>query len=349
MLEIIVEAKMSKEAIDAMKIIREALQRYGGRQKIAGDYIMIQCPFHSDGSPSLGVYMRRDNPNIPLGWCNCFSCGKIGWNKLAEKIGAPKLATWHLKEQSTEYEVAQEVEDKLLKTDVFTIRQVLKLLGAPEAQPWPETIPWRGFTGDIIKAVGGLIAQDFRNDDIAAVFPIKIGKKVYGAVKALNEKKEGQLSYITMRGAWVSSYGLFPYDYTQTMIRERNYNFVILVEGPRDALMLLSMGIPALAVLGAQNFSRKKKLYIKALGVDYVYVMPDNDKGGSEMWAKIKEMLHYDKSVMLRRFKLPREKDEEGHLIKIDPFSMPSSVKRRLKEFLTANNGWKHERRKERG
>lgn len=331
---------MSNDAIDAMQIIRESLAAYGGRQKAAGDYQMIVCPFHDDGTPSLGVYMRRDNPNIPLGWCNCFSCGKIGWNKLAEKIGAPKLKSWQLKEQTAGYEVAQEAEDRLLKTDVYSIRQVLKLLGAPEAQPWPEQMEWRGFKGDIIRAVGGLISADYRNDDIGVVFPIKIGKKTYGAVKAVNEKREGQLSYVTMKGEWVSSYGLFPYDYTQRLIRDNEFNFVILVEGPRDALKLLSWGIPALAVLGAQNFARKKKLYVKALGVDYVYAMPDNDKGGSDMWKKLKEQMQNDTAVILRRFKLPREKDKKGALIKIDPFSMPSSVKRRLKEFLKINNGW---------
>jgi hypothetical protein len=99
------------------------------------------------------------------------------------------------------------------------------------------------------------------------------------------------------------------------------------------------MGIPARAVLGANTLGKRKVLHICNLGVDMVYAMTDNDSGGNTMWRNIVKT--FDDSVMIRRLKLPKEYDSKGQLIKMDPFSAPASVRKRLRHYLEKNNGWK--------
>lgn len=278
---------------------------------------------------------------MPLGWFNCLGCGERGgWNKLAKKTGLPKIKEWDNKEKSVGDILTKEDEGTLLGDDGMSLRTVFKVMNCPEAQPWPVMIDWRGFKGDLIRAVGGLIINDYHNDDVAVLFPIKIGGKTRGAVKAIYEKRtKQQLGYVTMKGEWVNNYGLFPYEYTKALIKQNGYDFVVLVEGPRDALRLLKLGIPALAALGANTFGKTKALYVQSIGADFVYAMPDNDSGGAALWRNIKGKLKG--KIPLKRLKLPREKNEKGELIKMDPFNAPAEIMRNLKVLLKEKHGWR--------
>lgn len=333
--------KMAKD-VDNLDVIRDGLARYGGRQKPAGDWRMIQCPFpdHNDSGPSCGVYMIRGG-RAPLGFFNCLGCGKRGsWNKLAEVANLEQIKEWDNGEKYVSDVVSSDDEHRMLGDDSLTVRRVLKIMRCEEAQPWPENIPWRGFKGEMLNLVGGMIINDYYNDSVAALFPIKIAGKVRGAVKAVYEKKtKEQLGYITMSGEWVNSYGLFPFEFTKKMIDRFKYNFVILVEGPRDALRLLKLGIPAIAVLGANTIGKTKALYITSLGVDTYYVMPDNDRGGTALWNNLKEALSRKKCTA-KRLKLPREKGPDGKVIKMDPFSAPREIISNLKTLLHERHSW---------
>lgn len=329
--------------LDNFDIIKSGLQQLGGRQKPAGDWRMVQCPFpdHQDGSPSCGVYMRKEG-RASLGFFNCLGCGKKGgWNKFAEVAGLEKIKEWDTAQKRVDEVISKEDEEKLLGDQTLTIKRVLKIMRCEEAQPWPENIPWRGFKGNLLRLVGGLIINDYYNDSVAALFPVKIAGKVRGAVKAVYEKKtKEQLGYITMSGEWVNSYGLFPFEFTKRLIDKNGFNFVILVEGPRDALRLLKLGIPALAVLGANTIGKTKALYITSLDVETYYVMPDTDRGGTALWNNLKEALTKKKQIV-KRLKLPREKGEDGKVIKMDPFNAPREVISNLKTLLRDRHEWK--------
>lgn len=328
---------------DNLSIILDQIRVYGGRQKTAGEYKMVQCAFHEDGSPSMGIYIRRDHPTKTLGWVNCLGCGEHGpWNKFAEKAGLEQIKAWNSRERKVEYNTKRD-ESALLGDTGITLRAVYREMRCPEAQPWPESLEWRGVSGRLIAAVGGKAINDEYNDGLAVLFPIKIGKRIRGAVKAMFHKKTStSLGYLTMPGEWVKQFGLFPYAYTAKLIQEYGYTFVILVEGPRDALRLLKMGLPAIAVLGANTIGKMKMLYVTSLGVDVVYVMPDNDRGGSALWANIKAQIPEAK-----RLRLPREKDEAGKLIKMDPFSMPATIAREIRALMRERHGWKNPHRDE--
>ena len=92
--------------------------------------------------------------------------------------------------------------------------------------------------------------------------------------------------------------------------------------------------------MGAQSFSRKKAFYVEDLGVDFIYVMPDNDSGGSAMWKVVKQALS-ESEATVRRLRLPRDKGPDGKVIKMDPFCAPKAVVTNIKRFLKETNGWK--------
>lgn len=326
--------------VDNLEIIKSGLHQLGGQQKMAGEWRMMCCPFHVDHTPSCGVYLRRDGRR-PLGSFNCLGCGEHGgWNKFAEKTNLPTIKEWNNKEKFVGEGLSKEAEEKMLGSDYLTVKRVLRVMRCEEAQPWPEQIPWRGFKGDLLNLVGGLIINDYYNDSVAALFPISISGKIRGAVKAVYEKKtKEQLGYVTMSGEWVNSYGLFPFEFTRRMIKKFGFNFVVLVEGPRDALRLIKLGIPAIAVLGANTIGKTKALFIASLGVHMCYVMPDNDAAGTKLWTNLKEALGKRKQNV-RRLKLPREKDENGKVIKMDPFSASREVISNLKTLLKEKNDW---------
>ena len=146
------------------------------------------------------------------------------------------------------------------------------------------------------------------------------------------EKQENGLSYLTIKGDWVKSYGLLGYDY----IQKRDLwgaKAVVLVEGPRDWLRLMKNKIPACAILGANMMDEKKMMLIAALGVRKVFAMPDNDRAGKKMANLVKEFA--DKAgLQFQYLKLPRELDKKGKLIKMDPDNAPAAIIKEVKRLV---------------
>lgn len=332
---------------DNFSIIQEELQRYGGPQKPASEYRMVRCPFHGDTDPSMGVYMQVGGKRN-LGSFHCLGCDKSGgWNEFAEKTNLRQIKEWKKSDSINEQLVTQDLEDDLLGDTGITLSKMLTKMGCREAQKWPEHLDWRGFPGKLITKIGGHIIADDYNDDVAVLFPIKINGKTKGGVKAIyTRKSKKQLAYLTMRGEWVKKYGLFPFAYTQKLVRRKKYKFVFLVEGPRDALRLISLGIPALAVLGATAMSEVKAMLVTSLGIDTVYIMSDNDNGGDVMARTVKRYLKKTEAVEVTRITLPKKKDKKGNLIKLDPGNMPDDLVEDLVDLLKDEQGFKPKKRR---
>jgi DNA primase len=315
-----------KQLKDSQQIILEQLNIYGGEQTVSGDWIMVVCPFHEDQNPSLGLYM---DPNGERFGIHCLGCGKTGnWNTFAEKTGLLPIKTWHKAENVLPL-VSAFLEQQLFEE--LTIKSVLKLMKAEEAQPWPAKLRWRGFDGQLIRDVGGLVCNDSYNDSINLIFPIYINNGIKGAFKASLKKQKGKPSYLNMSGKWVERYGIFPYSYTKKLIDASGYDFVIIVEGPRDALRLLRQGIPALSIMGVETVTLVKSTLIAALGISLVYVMPDNDDGGKILWKKMKGYMN-QLELTVKRMKLPESER------KIDPGNMPKETLKKVVKFLTINH-----------
>lgn len=330
---------------DNHQIISDELTRYGGYQKTTSESRYICCPIPDHGgenTPSCGVYLAVEG-KIPLGYFHCFGCGEKGpWNKLAKIAGFQEIKEWKKSDAVSTALITNEMEDKLLGDDGVTFKSLLSKMRCQEAIRWPVSMDWRGFDGQLVHDVGGHIINDQYADSVGVVFPIKINGKVRGGFKAIYEKKhKKQLAYQNMKGEWSKKFGLFPYMYAQQMIRRHKIPFVFVVEGPRDALRLCSIGIPALAILGATSMSDVKALLIAGLGVTHAYIMSDNDQGGDQMAKNTRTYLKKTQALTVQRIKLPTPVDDSGELIKIDPGNASRKIMKKTLRFLKEAHGFK--------
>jgi hypothetical protein len=331
------KSEKKTESLSNREIILQELEKIPGPKKIGSNgWINIICPFHDDNSPSCGIKTTGEN----VGGYNCFSCDAKGpWGKLADKLGLAHIKGWNKSESMDESLADKETDAKLLGDTGITFKQVMKTFGTPEATLWPENIEWRGFPGTFMRKIGAHVFHDKYAQTLGALFPVKVGGRVRGGVKAAFEKKKGSLSYVTMRGDWAQDYGLFPYVYARQLIRRKKLNFVVMVEGPRDAMRLCLNGIPAVAVLGAKNVTKKKMLFISALGIDTVYCMPDRDDGGKLFWKLVKKCSR-ERELPAKRILLPDKKImEDGKKTKMDPGNAPKKVMRKILEYFHETHG----------
>lgn len=344
---------------DIHQIVMEEIGKLPGDKKFAAESIIVCCPFHDDRSPSCGIYTAV-GMEIPLGYFHCFGCGEKGnWNDLARKAGLQEIKEWRMKDAGeNSLSALLQTYDKMdKKVGTYpTVALLMKALKRDSYMEWPEDVEWRTYPGSLVRAAGGLLNAQRTGTNIC-FFPCKVGTKYIGGVAAYLTKQLTGTSYVNSNGDWAKTKGLFPTQLVRDCLKKYNLKYVVLVEGPRDALALLSYGIPALAVLGAQQFGSEKRRLVEMLGVTTVYTMTDNDDGGKLLRDKIFKEFSVNSLMRVKHFKLPREKDDKGKLIKLDPDNAPikiiKEVKALLKEvqgdkcFIPAKKlGWKREKKK---
>lgn len=285
------------------------------------------------GLPAYGANSNRPNINTfcPIGhdketaslsifkWDGrflCFGCGIKGhdWNDLAKYLHIDKLA-----------------EDALpdpFETFALDLKSHIKKSMLEFELPW-DLEPWKG---DYIhdKKHGVIIAEETlealdacrRYDDIyncyRILFPIPQGDELMGWVsRRLDKKKRGKpykkkyLNATNMQSHKI----LFPLNAVERM----NSNVVVLVEGPLDAVRLLNYDIPALAIMGTNNYSPENRLDLLNLGVERVILAMDSDSSGRKarkiVGPNISEMFEVED------FYCPNN---------MDPGNMPRSYMKRL-------------------
>ena len=344
---------------DVHQVVMEEIGKLPGDKKFAAESIIVCCPFHDDRSPSCGIYTAV-GMEIPLGYFHCFGCGEKGrWNDLARKAGLQEIKEWRMKDAGeNSLSALLQTYDKMDKKvgTYATVALLMKALKRDSYMEWPEDVEWRTYPGSLVRAAGGLLNAQRTGTNIC-FFPCKVGSKYIGGVAAYLTKQLTGTSYVNSNGDWAKTKGLFPTQLVRDCLKKYKLKYVVLVEGPRDALALLSYGIPALAVLGAQQFGSEKRRLVEMLGVTTVYTMTDNDDGGKLLRDKIFKEFSTNSLMRVKHFKLPREKDEKGKLIKLDPDNAPikiiKEVKALLKDvqgekcFIPAKKlGWKREKKK---
>lgn len=395
----VAKAGQQIDSRSGQEIILEALQGVYPK-KSAGTHMMICCPFHEDGTPSLGIVIDPGH-KFPVGTWNCLGCPEKGkWNKLATKMGLPLIQEWNNKQQDADAGAPTDEDDlallgrskvrnngngamtlgvklnskrggiplsekekqALLKVatadasedttklesipDRNGVWNLLEATKQQEARPWPKTKPWRTYSGAFLAALGPGVAWYASGSDGPRLFFVAyVNGKAKGGVTARMKKSKdkNQMSYKTTRGEWIKNKGLLFYDVAKKMIEDKDIPYLILTEGPRDALRLLSYGIPAIAVLGAQTFGHMKALLVAALDVA-VYVMPDNDKGGELLWNMANKELS-SMNMPPNLISLPRRFDpESGKLIKVDPHTATDKLIQKLIKNLHSKHHWKPRR-----
>jgi len=284
-----------------MQIIDEILKATEYAPTIKGNSAWIKCPFHGGGherTPSCRINLEKGK--YPIGFYYCYGCSSHGtWNTLAEKLHLAKIDTEELELQSPS--VSKSKLDALLQED-----KVLNTLDMSLAVDFESSENWRGISGVTLNNIGAKLCPDLRFKDTFVYLPcIQLGKEV-GNIKAVMQRKPGQLGYINSGGEWAKK-GLFPYDYVRLMLK--SVNVLALVEGPRDALNLIQYGMPALAILGSQNWSQYKAELVELLNPDKIVLMFDGDEAGNRAYEKVVAYFKYFDKNSLLRFNFDKDKD----------------------------------------
>jgi 5S rRNA maturation endonuclease (ribonuclease M5) len=277
-----------------------------------GNYFEILCPFHPDTNiGSFGV-------NRIEGFYKCFSCGAKGpWNKLADELGMEKLKRLG-EDTSVGAASMQDMKDGMTRAlrragveDPNKRHDKLR----PIADPWPEKDDWRHVGGKFLKKLGCVRVVDLKHNTLRIGLPVRNpdGDLLGYTCRAL-DPEDADPKYTPMaadRTGWrkkelPASDALFLVEHA---IRD-DWEFVVLVEGPYDAIRLYSLGIPAIAILGTNNWTPQKAATIGALGFRAVVVLMDNDDSGREAQAKIVRDL--SSTVKTLGLKLPKKVKDPG-------------------------------------
>lgn len=329
---------MSKESLnldDAFTIIMTELEKVPGPIKHTSSNVEIVCPFHEDSNPSLGVNISFES-KVPVGTFNCWSCNESGpWNKLAAKLNLQQIKSWQLFDGSTQGNNARYGRRKKERenTNNKSIARFHEELGGAVI-PWPKGKEWRGYPGSMITRVNGWMFSENDREGVLLGLPVYINKRYRGGVKALLEKAENGASYINTKGDWVMDYGLLGYDFIRSH-KLFGCKAVVLCEGPRDWLRLVLNKIPACAILGSKMFGERKLMLLTGLGISKIYTLTDNDKAGRAMARLVTEVC--GNLIEVEELMLPRKKDDEGNIIKLDPDSAPQKIIDKVKAIVYAH------------
>ena len=279
------------------KLRIESSGKYLRDIKRKSDFISITCPFHKDGQerkPSCSVYNRIDNPKIPFGTYNCFTCGQSGsLYKLTAKIldiSFEQAKHWLIDNFSSTY------EDKRLYLDSFEENTSKQLyLDESILEQYQYFHPYqfqRGLSEEIIRK----FKIGFNEKTNAITFPVWDDKN--NLIGITERSVVGKRFYI-------------PKDmdkpvYLLNYIKQENITEVVVCEGQIDALVSWTYGVPAVALIGAGTTDKQINLLNKS-GIRHFILMYDNDVAGQHGALRLKQGLSKDK--MITEILMPKDKD----------------------------------------
>jgi DNA primase len=271
-----------------------------------GKDFLIVCPFHADSNPSCGVDRHK-------GVFKCFSCSAGGsWNKLAAKLGMEKLAWQRDTTTDKGVEALQEGMSRALSKAGVANPDKKKDLHRPLVEAWPLNREWRGLSPDFLVKLGCVRVNDLKHNVERIGLPVRqaTGELLGYTCRAI-DPEDAEPKYAPLaadRTGWRAKElpareSLFLVD----KVLAEGWDKLVIVEGPYDALRLYAEGIPAVAILGTNNWTDIKVSILSGLGLSAVAVMMDNDASGWDAQPRIIETL--------------RSK------IKVVGLSLPSSIK----------------------
>ncbi len=221
---------------------------------------------HDTKTPSLSIH-RLD------GRFYCFGCGAKGhhWDAIANYIQVDTL------DDDSAPDPFAVLKHNLKKHHRDAVDNVELPWGI---RPWTDG-PWRRIRPEVLDGIGTYAWFDddpkIRAERI--LFPISMYKKIKGWVaRRLDKALPGEKLLMPYRNDtnMKSTEVLFPLDYVMSMEPDT----IVLVEGPYDALRLVNYDIPALAIMGTNNYRPGNRVHLLNAGAERVIVAMDADKGG---------------------------------------------------------------------
>lgn len=260
------------------QFVEQQLASYAGEKKELSGSALIICPFHSEKTPS-GRIFHSPTTKAP-GYFICYGCGKrSNWNELAPLIGLQPFTKQRPKEEFANFSLLPSGETiASVKSEVSLKQEEIAFSALPANKVW------RSIKTNLLISIGAKQCRVNHEEhgwlQKKIYLPVLINKELRGYIKARLTKHADFPSYINASGSWSKTHGLFPYDYAIQMMQELGSTTMVLVEGPRDALMLLQLGIPAMCILGTQSFSATKAKLLELAGVEKVVLFMDGDCAG---------------------------------------------------------------------
>lgn len=267
-----------------LQFVVEQLQSYTGPKKSHDSYTFIQCPVHNEKTPSLRIFHYPDSKSP--GYSKCYGCGhQSNWDDMAPKLGLQPYKRGKPKDEFASLSL-NSLQRSITKDDLTFKQEKMKFQDLTPGQTW------RHIKTDLLIQVGAKLCRVYNEDgrywsNPLLYLPCFVNNKLAGYIKAQLEKSEGSISYINASGPWSKTRGLFPYDRALKLMRRKKSTCMVLVEGPRDALRLIQMGIPAMCILGTQSWSDEKSIMLELGGITRILLMMDGDEAG----IKATEML----------------------------------------------------------
>lgn len=300
------------------------LERNCSDVRVNGKDFLIVCPFHADSNPSCGV-------DRFTGMFKCFACGAGGgWNTLARKIGATELQVKggrgrgrgsHLNLDKNGLRSIVEMKDDMAraftKAGVVDPNKKREDKARPIVQPWPESQSWRSVDGERLAALGCVRVTDLMHNTLRIGLPVRdVGGDLLGYTCRALDPEDAEPKYAPLaanRAGWrkkelPAREALFMID----RVLEEDWEVIVLTEGPYDALHLWAHGIPAVAILGTNNWTTQKVAIVAGLGLRAVVVMMDNDTSGRDAQDEIIQTL--SPVVRVKGLALPEKVKDPGGL-----------------------------------
>lgn len=274
--------------------IRQQLSLYGGEKKEAGNRVMVLCPYHSERTPSGSIWIGPSGP----GYFRCFACkAKAPWDEVAPRLGLKPF---------TKGKPQVETSMDLLMSKALGALTKQERYRKDRFRFWeiPSDRKWRSISTNLLIQLDGKMCVKY-NDEYRSwgttkflYFPVMVNGEQQGFFRARlrkdksNKKLPSYLLAAAESGAkWALSHGLWPFDHSVQLMRDKGLTTMVLVEGQRDALRLISRGIPAVCIFGTQSWTANKAKLLEVAGVERIVLMMDGDDAGIEATEMLRPSL----------------------------------------------------------
>lgn len=249
---------MPEAATEVEAFVLGELDAAGIQYDVARNFIHVSCPFHSHSGTKRKLGISRRN-----GGLNCWVCDKKGhWNEYARLKGLGTFGSSDAKLQDFRT-LARQFDELVADRTVESPDWVERWVGT-----------WRGLSGDFLRSVPSYLWYDDASEARRILWPCYMDGRFRGCM-ASRLHADTFPKIRNLRGLDAKRV-LFPFDHPVV----RRSRGVCLVEGQFDALRLLSLGVPAVSILGTGNWSVAKLERLSGRGVDRLVIMMDGDEAG---------------------------------------------------------------------
>lgn len=248
--------------------------------------IMVFCPFgnHRHRKPQLAIHKSGK-------LINCWSCpAKGNWNTYAKKMGLEFI--------DFKNDIDPVYFEREKNTEV-TIPEILLPIKQDLPRYKEEDIPLK-----TLKKFESKIMYDAKRNSHRVWIPIYLPNtnKLIGW-SALALEPNPKLKVLNSSGKWARK-GLFG-------LRFIKEPYIILVEGISDTLRLHSHNLPAVGILGTQNWTEYKRNLLLSYGFKYVILGFDEDPSGRRCTQAVKKDLQ--PFVTLKFWNWGKENSDPGN------------------------------------